>query len=67
LPRAGQVPDRSAGKEVKVFWFFSSEKNKFFLQGLATFGLPPPVAGPNFACRWMNHCCAMVSVLFHDQ
>jgi hypothetical protein len=24
---AGQVPDRRSGKELKVFWFFSSEKN----------------------------------------
>jgi hypothetical protein len=27
LPLSGQVPDVHAGAELKVFWFFSSEKN----------------------------------------
>ncbi len=26
-----------------------------------------PATGPSFACRWIYHCCAIVSVLFHDQ
>jgi hypothetical protein len=31
LQDAGQIPYRATGAEVKVFWFFSSEKN-----------IPPP-------------------------
>jgi hypothetical protein len=30
LPIARPCLDLSAGAEIKVFWFFSSEKNKFF-------------------------------------
>jgi hypothetical protein len=29
LHLSGQVPDPATSAEVKVFWFFSSEKNKF--------------------------------------